>query len=425
MKILILSKEGNGVSLGWRLRQEGHDVTMWIRDPSCQKVGDGFVTKTSNWLPLKKESQLIIFDFFEMGEVSESLKKEGFVVWGGNKWSDEIELDRGKGQALFKEVGMKTSPSKEFNNLDQGIQFVQANPKRYVVKPSGSIQEEKSLTYVGKEEDASDMVAILRNYKSRWASMIDKFEIQEVKKGIEVAVGGFFNGKDFVEPILVNFEHKKLMPGNIGPASGEMGTSAVWMKKNRIYKETIGRCVKKLAENKYVGYFDINCIVENNIVWPLEPTCRFGYPTIDMKLESIKGNLGNYMLKIAKGELTAFNIFKPYTVCVVIANPPYPLKSEELHKKYSEGQEIIFSTKSRIGYWPSECSLEEEKWIISGETGYSLVVVGTGDDLGSARKEVYARIDKVTLANSFWRNDIGLHTEDNLKTLNRIGWFKS
>ena len=47
--------------------------------------------------------------------------------------------------------------------------------------------------------------------------------MQKYISGVEIAVGAFFNGNDFVYPINVNFEHKKLFPGNIGPSTGEMG----------------------------------------------------------------------------------------------------------------------------------------------------------------------------------------------------------
>ncbi len=53
--------------------------------------------------------------------------------------------------------------------------------------------------------------------------------------GVEVAVGAFFNGKEFVYPLNVNFEHKKLFPGNIGPSTGEMGTAMFWSGPNKLF----------------------------------------------------------------------------------------------------------------------------------------------------------------------------------------------
>ena len=39
----------------------------------------------------------------------------------------------------------------------------------------------------------------------------------------------------------------------------------------------------KLAAERYVGYIDINCIVNNNGIYPLEFTARFGYPAISIQ----------------------------------------------------------------------------------------------------------------------------------------------
>jgi phosphoribosylamine--glycine ligase len=61
------------------------------------------------------------------------------------------------------------------------------------------------------------------------ADRIKEFQLQRRIMGVEVVAGAFFNGKDFIHPICVNFEHKKLFPGDIGPSTGEMGTS-MWRK---------------------------------------------------------------------------------------------------------------------------------------------------------------------------------------------------
>jgi phosphoribosylamine--glycine ligase len=80
-------------------------------------------------------------------------------------------------------------------------------------------------------------------------------------RGVEGAMGAFFNGTNFMEPINVNFEHKLLFPGDIGPATGEMGTCMYWSGPNRIFRSTLGKLESKLAEEADIGYIDVNCIV--------------------------------------------------------------------------------------------------------------------------------------------------------------------
>jgi phosphoribosylamine-glycine ligase len=92
---------------------------------------------------------------------------------------------------------------------------------------------------------------------------------------VEVAVGAFFNGKQFIYPVNINFEHKKLFPGNLGPPTGEMGTSMFWSPPNQLFNQTLLKMESKLAEEGYVGYIDVNCIVNGNGIYPLEFTARF------------------------------------------------------------------------------------------------------------------------------------------------------
>ena len=50
-------------------------------------------------------------------------------------------------------------------------------------------------------------------------------------------------------PVCVNFEHKKLFPGDIGPPTGEMGTSMFWSEPNRLFNATLKKMEAKLAED--------------------------------------------------------------------------------------------------------------------------------------------------------------------------------
>ena len=105
----------------------------------------------------------------------------------------------------------------------------------------------KRRLFVGDEDDGQDVIRVLEAYKKSFPDEIKLFQLQRRVTGVEVAVGAFFNGKEFVYPLNVNFEHKKLFPGNIGPSTGEMGTTMFWSGPNRLFNSTLEKMEAKLA----------------------------------------------------------------------------------------------------------------------------------------------------------------------------------
>src|SRR5207247_7927562 len=142
--------------------------------------------------------------------------------------------------------------------------------------------------FVGHEEDGKDVVAILERYKKGWSTKVKRLQVQRFIAGVEVAVGGYFNGQDFIMPVCINFEHKRLFAGEIGPSTGEMGTAMFWTQDNLIFRNTLAKMAPKLKDNRYVGYIDINCIANGRGIYPLEFTSRFGYPTINIQMEGVQ-----------------------------------------------------------------------------------------------------------------------------------------
>src|SRR5262249_32841348 len=157
-------------------------------------------------------------------------------------------------------AGVNIIPYREFTDFDEAIGYVKANPSRYVIKPSGEAQNVKRRLFVGEEDDGADVVRVLEAYKRAIAHEIPVFQLQKRVVGVEVAVGAFFNGHRFVSPINVNFEHKKMFPCNLGPATGEMGTSMFWSAPNKLFNQTLAKMERLLARERYVGYVDLNCI---------------------------------------------------------------------------------------------------------------------------------------------------------------------
>jgi phosphoribosylamine--glycine ligase len=197
----------------------------------------------------------VIFDDSDFGKDAEALRRDGKAVVGGTPIRTGWRTTATSARKSSRSAGLTVLPSWTFSGFEEAIQFVKAHPDRYVVKPSGSAQNEKVLSYVGQEEDGHDVTAILERYKRGWSKQIKQFQIQKFASGVEVAMGGFFNGKEFLLPVCVNFEHKKMFNGDIGPSTGEMGTSMFWVGDGPLYRETLAKMAARLAPVGLRGLF--------------------------------------------------------------------------------------------------------------------------------------------------------------------------
>ncbi len=422
-KILFVSFEGLIGDLAYEVTKRGHHVKYYIKDKAEQDVCDGFVEKCEDW---KKEidwADVVVFDDIGFGKEADDLRKAGKRVVGGSVYTDRIEDDRDFGQEELKNAGVNIIPSWNFTNFDSAIAFLKEHPDRYVIKPSGKVQNEKQLLFVGLEEDGKDILEMLERYKKNWANKIKQFQIQKYVSGVEVAVGAFFDGEEFVGPINVNFEHKKLFPGDLGFSTGEMGTHMFFTAHSPIFEGTLGRMKTKLAQSGYVGYVDVNCIVNGRGMYPLEFTSRFGYPHISIMLEGILSDMGHFLYELASKHKPELRTKRGLIMGVVVAVPPFPFKDADTFKKYSEDAQIIFKKQVTDGMHLGDVKLVDGDWRLAGQSGYALVITGSGSTMEEARSMAYNRVKSVTIPNMFYRIDIATRWNNDSDRLQTWGFL--
>ncbi|MDZ7701295.1 MAG: phosphoribosylamine--glycine ligase [Halobacteriales archaeon] len=294
--------------LAWQVAREGHDVKHYVEAASDREIGEGFVPKADDWRDEVDWADVIVFDDIWVGDqvgtgaLAEELRTDGHAVIGGTPETDRLEDDRGYAMDVLEDHDVELVPHRVFHDFGAAIEHVRENPAPYVIKPLGEVQNVKRLLYVGREADGSDVIEVLRAYEQAWGHRMKGFQLQRRVEGVEIAVCGFFDGERFVEPINLNFEHKKLFPGNLGPSTGEMGTSMFWTERNRVFEATLGRVEGWLAEEGYVGSIDVNSIVNAEGIHPLEFTPRFGYPTITLQQEGFESPTGEFLHELAHGD---------------------------------------------------------------------------------------------------------------------------
>jgi len=406
-KILVISHFGVAGELCKRLIAEGNHVKYFIKDKNSKDIDDGLIAKVKSWEPHVDWADLCIFDDANFGKICDVLREQGKAVVGPCPYSDQLEMDRDFGQEEMEKAGMTVLPHWAFTSFDEAIKFVKTEPGRYVLKPNGIAQDEKCLTYVGKSDDGSDAIAMLENYKKKWANKIKSIHIQTFAKGVEVAVGAWFNGKDFILPAFVNFEYKKLMVGDVGPNSGEMGTLGTWLDGTKLYDETLAKIVPALRASGYTGYLDINTICNKDGIWPLEFTPRFGVPTIWLQMDGIESKLGDFFEALGTGSSFNLRTKSGLQICVVVAVTPFPFEDPAAFDKYSKDKEVEFKDPDMDGIYMADVKKVNGKMVLAGNSGYACVCVGCGMTFEEAKEEVYKRVKSVSLPDMFYRTDIG------------------
>jgi phosphoribosylamine--glycine ligase len=159
-------------------------------------------------------------------------------------------------------------------------------------------------------------------------------------------------------------------------------------------------------------------------IWPLEFTCRFGYPgyaILDPLQRTRWAELFRAMLDRRSSRL---EVESGFSVGIVITTPPFPYSREQVSEP--KGLPIVFrgdlSPAERANLHFGEVGLINGVLVTSGAYGYTLVVTGTGDTIKAARDAANACADKVVIPNARYRRDIGQRLIDgDFDKIRRLG----
>jgi phosphoribosylamine--glycine ligase len=147
-----------------------------------------------------------------------------------------LENDRAFAQRVLADIGLQTARVSEFADLATANDFIERYPGRYVLKFNGP-QFSSNDNYVGRLFDGSDVRAVLNAKLSQASAKPFSFILMEHVAGVEMGVGAYFNGENFVGKACLDWEHKRFFPGDLGELTGEMGTIATFDRSKTFLKE--------------------------------------------------------------------------------------------------------------------------------------------------------------------------------------------
>jgi phosphoribosylamine--glycine ligase len=427
-----------------RLQAAGHEVRVFIEESAAHEIFRGRVTRVDDWraeLPWVRAAGgegAIVFERAVDGAVHGELRAQGYNVIGGSAVGSRLEGDRPFGQQVCADLmDCRIAAMHRFEGADafeRAIRFVRERGGRWVLKMNGA-GFASFRNYVGELDDGADMIAALEVQGARWKyDEPPDFVLMEHVTGVEVGVGAYFDGEQFLTPACLDWEHKRFFNRDLGELTGEMGTLVTYRGAERLFEATLGRLTSLLRDDGYVGYINLNTIVNDAGVWPLEFTSRFGYPGFAIldALHPAGAGWGEILQRmVSRGGDPTFRTEPGYAVGVVLTVPPFPYNVS--HSAFGGGAPITLRTGTsdaeRDGLHYAEVALERlpgggERLVTSDGIGYVMVATGTGPDAEAAQRAAYELAGRVVIPNLRYRTDIGTRfVERDRAEMERLGWL--
>ena len=395
-------------SLYLALQREGHAVKVAVSHPLAQETLAGLVDRVDDWrahLDWLKEGPDLGIVLFEsvsegFGALQDALRRAGHHVIGGSAHGDRLENDRAHAQALLGEIGFPSGHVWRFSQASEADRFIAAHPGRYVLKFSGPGFSSHD-NYIGQLADGADVRAMLAGMEPDADFILMRFI-----EGVEMGVGAYFNGERFLEPACLDFEHKRFFNGDLGELTGEMGTLVTYDRTGVFFRRTLQRIEPHLRGHGHVGYVNLNTIVNQDGIWPLEFTCRFGYPGFAILQPLQRTGWGEIFAALIERDRPRFETEPGFCTGVVVTTPPFPYTREEVAAPIGLPVVLPSNADPEHHHFGEIGANGRGQLATSGLYGWTMVVTGTGMTIEASKAEAYARLRRIAIPNMRYRLDI-------------------
>ena len=370
-----------------------------IDQTDFEKIYDFCKSKMIELVIVGPEVPLVagIVDFFREKEIK---------IFGPDKYASQLEGSKGFMKDLCKQNRIPTADYARFDNKEEAINYLNAQPLPIVIKADG-LAAGKGVTVADTKKMAEQ--AINDIFDEKFGANMDVV-IEEFMDGEEASYFVCCDGEDFVSLESAQ-DHKRIGENDTGPNTGGMGAyspSKLITKnvENKIKKKIIEPTLKGLNKKGYPyrGILYAGLMIENSNPKLIEYNIRFGDPECQIIMMRLKNDLLDLIETTIDKKLKNKRIkwSKDKAITVVAASKGYPGKFKRL-KEIKNLKKIKLNNKQQLFH--ASTIKKNEKFFSNGGRVLNSTVLN--NSLKKARSIALNILDKLDWENKYYRRDIG------------------
>ena len=385
--------------------------------------------------------------------LADSLRAEGFAVFGPSKAAAQLEGSKAFTKELCDRAGIPTAGYRRCTSLDQAVAALDDFTAPYVLKADG-LAAGKGVVIAENREDAEAALADMLG--GQFGDAGAEVVIEEFMTGEEASFFALTDGATIV-PFGTAQDHKRLGDGDNGPNTGGMGAyspASILDSTTRglVIERIVAPTVRQMADEgtPYSGVLYAGLMLTDEGPKLVEYNCRFGDPECQVLMARFEGDLAETMLACANSSLGAMQPPKfsgDVAMTVVMAAKGYPGTPEkggaiDLREAEANGAKVfhagtvldeddgtlrasggrvlnVTATGPNVQaardaaydaggkVFHAGTVLDEDDGTLRANGGRVLNVTATGPDVQAARDAAYEAVGKVDFPTGFYRSDIG------------------
>jgi phosphoribosylamine--glycine ligase len=331
-------------------------------------------------------------------------ERNGIPCWGPPKESAQLEASKEFAKEFLLRNGIPTARATGTDTLEQAVAAI-AGDYPTVLKFDG-LAAGKGVAVCPDEASALEFLDEVFTQRRFGPGRV---LVEQCLAGPEVSVFAAIIDDRYLIFTPAR-DYKRAGDGDLGPNTGGMG--AVASRKlvsqevlDRIEKEIVQPTVAGLRRESlpYRGFLYFGIMLTPTGPQVIEYNCRFGDPECQAVMPLVRGDLAEFCMAGAKGELRddLIRFDDGWSVCVILASAGYPETSRSGDRISGLG-EIHEARVYHSGTRPTG----DGQWETNG--GRVLAVVSGGASREEAVAKAHAAADHVRFDGLLRRRDIGI-----------------